>query len=328
MTLAQTHDTLLDGLAQKLPLAKRRRFFQGVEALSRGRFISLNAAGRGLAKNPAAGLSRIWRLATDKDLAASLQTALIDHHLGARSGRVWLNIDHTSLGNFTACVLAVQTGRGRAIPCFFQINPGSTNAAVRPLLLALEELASQLEANPRLRPVLVGDRWFGSQKLMDFCQGVGWGFVFRTKTDKIVDTPAGKMPIDQICQYDSRVEYRGQPLRLVLSKLRPGMTQPWWLLTNLETSHQRLLQRYANRWEIESTFRDMKSVQGLRGLRLHRAVSLHNLLLFASLAWAILAPLAGDIPAVHPKKTLSWFHCLFEAAARAWSGPKPSLAPT
>ena len=178
MTLAQTNGGFIARLAQKLPPAKRRRFFQGVEALSRQRFVSLNAAGRGLAKNPAAGLSRIWRLATDKDLAQSLQTALTDHHLGSRRGRVWLNIDHTCLGDFTACVLAVQTSRGRAVPFWFQINRGRANAAIRPLLAALEDLAGQLEANPRLQPVLVGDRWFGTARLIDFCQGAGWRFVF------------------------------------------------------------------------------------------------------------------------------------------------------
>ena len=151
MTLAQPHDSLLDSLAQKLPPAKQRRFFQGVETLSRQRFIFLNAAGRGLAKNPATGLSRVWRLTGDKDLATSLQTALVDHHTGARSGRVWLNADHTQLGNFTVCAIALQTGRGRAIPLWLQINWGRTNAAIRPLLDGLEDLAVSLAANPRLQ---------------------------------------------------------------------------------------------------------------------------------------------------------------------------------
>ena len=176
------------------------------------------------------------------------------------------NADHTQLGNFTVCVLAIQTGRGRAVPFWFQINQGRTNAAIRPLLAGLEELAAQLVANPRLQPVLVADRWFGSQKLMDFCQTAGWGFLFRTKTDKIVDSHEGKMPIDQICQYDSRVDYRGQDLRLILSKLRLGMDQPWWLLTNLTTSRQRLLQRYAGRWEIESTHPGYEVYPGVAGL--------------------------------------------------------------
>ena len=99
----------------------------------------------------------------------------------------------------------------------------------------------------------MGDRWSGSQKLIDFCQTAGWGFLFRTKTDKIVASHKGKMAIDRICQYDTRVDYRGQDLRLILSKLRPGMDQPWWLLTNLENLRQKLLDRYAARWEIEST---------------------------------------------------------------------------
>ena len=253
MTLAQTHDTLPNQLAQKLPKGKQKRFHQGVEALSRQRFVSLNSAGRGLAANPDTGLSRVWRLATDKDLAQRLQASLIDHHLGSRSGRVWLNADHSQFGGFTVCVLAIQTGRGRAVPFWFQINRGRTNAAIRPLLAGLEELARQLATNPRLDVALVGDRWFGSAKLMDFCQQAGWGFLFRTKTDKIVGIHEGEMAIDQVCRYDTPVRYKGQPLRLVLSKLRPGMDQPWWLLTNLDASRQRLLDRYAARWEIEST---------------------------------------------------------------------------
>ena len=327
MTLAQSRDALIANLTLKLPKGKRRRFASGAEAFGGRRFVSLNAAGRSLAPREATGLSRVWRLSSDKALAQRLQKALVDHHLGSRAGRVWLNIDHSSFGDFTVCVIASQTGRGRAVPFWFQINKGKTNAAVRPLLAALEELAEQLRANPRLEPVLVGDRWFGSARLMDFCDRAGWSFVFRTKTDKIVETPWAEMPIDDISAYDTEIEYRRRPLRLILSKLRPGMKQPWWLLTNLKASRKKLLERYAKRWEIESTFKDMKHVQTLKGIRLRSKTSLHNLLLFAALAWAWLAPWAAEIPASHPKKLLSWFNRLFERVCQNPAPPRPKPIP-
>ena len=327
MTLAQAPGCLFDSLAKSLPKAKRRRFWSGVEALSLQPFVSLNAAGRALASREATGLSRVWRTVTDGQLAGHLQKALVDYHLAGRAGRVWLNIDHSCFGNFTVAAIAIQTKAGRAIPFWFQVNEGKTNAAIRPLLAALEDLSAVLAANPRLRPVLVADRWFGSRRLLTFCQTAGWQFLFRTKTDKIVDTALGRMPVDDIAAYDSRIEYRGQPLRLLMSKLRPGMKQPWWLLTDLPTSRQRLLNRYAARWEIESTFRDMKHVQDLKGLRIRKLFSLHNLLLFTSLAWAFLAPLAPELPAVHPKKKLSWFRRLFEKLRTVWPKPASRLWP-
>lgn len=312
MIKTQDHDTFFDQLAARLPRAKRRRFRNGVAALTCHWFISLNAAGRHLAARPATGLSRVWRLSTDRQLAGNLQQALVDQLLESRSGRVWLNIDHTKVGDFTVCVIAIQTGRGRAIPFWFQINRGGSNAAIRPLLAALEQLAGRLQSYPSLQPVLVADRWFGSSRMIDFCQTAGWGFVFRTKTDKIVDTPRGQMAIDDIAAYDSPIDYRGHRLRLILSKLRPGMNQPWWLLTNLQTGRQKLLDRYAARWEIESTFRDMKHIQGLRAVRVRQAVSLHNLLLFLSLSWSWLEPLAPEIPPTNPGKALGWFRYLYE----------------
>lgn len=327
MIKTQDHDTFFDQLAARLPRAKRRRFRHGVAALSQELFISLNAAGRGLADNQATGLSRVWRLARDSRLAANLQRAVVDQLLGSRSGRVWLNIDHTQIGDFTVCVAAIQTGRGRAIPCWFQINRGRSNAAIRPLLEALEQLVRQLQSYPRLQPVLVADRWFASGRMIGFCQQAGWGFVFRTKTDKVVGTVRGEMAVDEIAAYDTAVDYRGQSLRLILSKLRPGMDQPWWLMTNLQTTRQKLLDRYASRWEIESTFKDMKHIQGLRAVRVRTPTSLHNLLLFLSLPWAWLAPLAAEIPPSHPKKALSWFHCLFEAVVRSGPGLGPRPVP-
>lgn len=148
-----------------IPKAKARRFLTGVAQLSLQEFDSLNGAGRSIGIKRSTGENRIRRTITDTVLAECLQRLLVDETFANRTGYWYCSMDHSQFGPFCIAVLAVSQRKGRAIPVWCQVNV-SEAALIKPLLAALEELFMKLRRiAPSLKPVIVMDRWFASDKL-------------------------------------------------------------------------------------------------------------------------------------------------------------------
>ncbi len=312
-------------LQQKhIPKAKARRFRLGVQMLSLQEFTSLNAAGRRLGINRWTGENRMRRAVTDEDLADRLQQLLVSESLGSKSGYWYCSLDHSQFGPFCIAVLAISVRKGRAIPIWCQVNV-SEAALIGPLLNALGELFQFLGENaPNLKLVLVMDRWFASDKLFKlFAEYDNLYFIARTKSDKRVVLPWDpswwRIPIQEISLMETAVTYRSHQLRLIRSEMKPGMKddEPWFLLTNLpeEITRRMVLNRYAERFEIEEAFKDIKWLQRLEWQRVKKPTVIRSLLLFVFLGWWLLWRwIAQNHPKakLHPKKQLSWFRQAWE----------------
>ncbi|HEU5188033.1 MAG TPA: transposase [Candidatus Saccharimonadales bacterium] len=315
---------------------KARRFACGVAALSLEAFESLNAAGRGLGLNRFTGENRIRRLVTDTTLADQLQQLLVSEALGSRSGYFYCSLDHSQFGPFCIAVLAVSVRKGRAIPVWCQVNV-SEAALAAPLLTALETLFEFISfVAPKLKLVLVMDRWFASDKLFKLFAKYDTYFIARTKSDKLVQLPWDpswwKEPIGDISHRELVVAYRKHKLRLVRSDFKDGIKggEPWFLLTNLpeEITRRQVLNRYAERFEIEESFKDVKWLNRLEWQRVRKPEVIRTLLLFVFLGWWLVwryvAPsITKQTPQtkLHPKKRLSWFRLAWEELQRLLRTP-------
>jgi len=320
--------------------AKLRRFLTGVMSLSLQEFASLNAAGRSIGLNRWTGENRIRRAITDNRLADQLQQLLVTEMFQNRSGYLYCSMDHSQFGPFCIAVLAVSVRKGRAIPVWIQVNL-SEAALIAPLLIALEQLLVELRRiAPKLKPVLVMDRWFASDKLFQLFERYGIFFIARTKSDKKIvlpwDPSCHRTPIQEISLLETKITYRTHRLRLVRSELRPGMKdpEPWFLLTNLpeEITRTMVLHRYAERFEIEEAFKDVKWLQRLEWQRVRRPEVMRSLLLFTFLGWWLLWRYVSPMTTkntpqkkLHPKKRLSWFRLAWEELQRLLRTP---LLPT
>jgi hypothetical protein len=313
--------------------AKARRFRCGVAALSFNEFASLNAAGRTLGGNRWTGESKIRRLVTDTHLSDQLQQLLLAEVFTGKKGFWYCSLDHSQFGSFCIAVLSISNRAGRAIPIWCQVNH-SEAALIAPLLAALEHLLTVLAAiAPNLKLVLVMDRWFAADKLFTVLTHHRAYFIARTKSDKKVQTPWDqyweRSPIREISPLESTITYRKHKLRLVRSELRPGMKdpEPWFLLTNLPdarhkgdvtgVTRRQLLSRYAERFEIEEVFKDVKWLQRLEWQRVRKPAVIRTLLLFIFLAWWLLwrygdKQVRAANARAHPKKRLSWFRASWE----------------
>lgn len=322
--------------------AKLRRFLTGVTSLSLQEFGSLNAAGRSIGLNRWTGENRIRRAITDNGLADQLQQLLVTEMFQNRSGYLYCSMDHSQFGPFCIAVLAVSARKGRAIPIWCQVNLGEA-ALIAPLLMALEELLVELRhLAPKLKPVLVMDRWFSSDKLFTLFTRHSIFFIARTKSDKKIVLPWDpswwKTPIQEISLLETKATYRTHKLRLVRSDLRAGMKdpEPWFLLTNLpeEITRTMILHRYAERFEIEEAFKDVKWLQRPEWQRVRKPEVIRSLLLFTFLGWWLLwryiSPMVTKQTSqkkLHPKKRLSWFRLAWEELQRLLRTPLLPVVP-
>jgi len=303
--------------------AKYRRFLLGVMQFSLQEFNSLNAAGRKLGLNRFTGENRIRRLITDTDLTTQLQQLLIKEGFSGRKGYFYCSLDHSQFGSFCIAVLAISNRAGRAIPIWVQVNV-SEAALIQPLLGSLGELLATLKVMaPELKLVLVMDRWFASDTLFKLFHEHGVYFIARTKSNKRIQLPWDpswwRIPISEISLLETMVTYRSHKLRLIRSVIKPGMKddEPWFLLSNLpeEITRRQALNRYAERFEIEESFKDIKWLNRLEWQRVKKPEVMHSLLLFVCLGWWLLWQYgAKSLPnsKLHPKKQLSWFRLMWE----------------
>lgn len=325
MSTVQKLSKAVQYLRQKhITKAKARRFELGVQSFSLSEFSSLNAAGRKLGINRFTGENRIRRVVSDTSLSYSIQRLLVAESLADKTGYWYCSLDHSQFGSFCIAILAVSHRHGRAIPIWCQVNV-SEAGLITPLLDALDELFEYLAKHaPKLQLVLVMDRWFASDKLFKLFGLYGVHFIARTKSDKRVQLPWDpswwRIPIQEISLLETDITYRDHHLRLIRSVMKPDMKdpEPWFLLTNLpkEITRTMALHRYAERFEIEEAFKDIKWLQRLEWQRIRKQESIKGLLMFVFLGWWLLwrygATTTKARLKVHPKKKLSWFRQAWE----------------
>jgi hypothetical protein len=121
---------------------------------------------------------------------------------------------------------------------------------------------------------------------------------------------------------------RDDPLWLVVVRLgkssqrRRGSGEPWRLLTNVKVESKeqcwRVVQAYAQRWQIEQTLRFAKSELGIESVRVRAWQTRHKLLMLAALTYAFLIDLLGDCQETLLGPLLRFCHRTGKQAKIAW----------
>lgn len=324
----------------QVPPVWQRQFRFGLEALSLQPFTSGNANARASGLPRGTAESKITRLLANPGLPAAL--AKITLGLGHVTPGSYVNADHSDFNGLVALVFAVQSRKGRALPVFLQTAySGKLSArddapkrtqAMRAAYNAQEqdgdETSRTLATLKALRealgfwPKLVFDRGFGSKELVELLHGQGATFYIRMKAGRYAELGGDRQQLKALPKKDSLVTLCGLPLRVVRSPKTGQDDEPWYILTNdLKRSRSKVVRIYYYRFEIEETFRDVKSILGLRKTRFMQPNSLAILLWFVSLGILLLYQSGLAAFGTHlwrqlkprgHKKRISWFRLLYE----------------
>jgi hypothetical protein len=318
----------------------------GVQALTLKPFVSLASNARQTVANPDTASTTMDRLVGNPGLAKALAQTVAG--LGMITPRTILACDHSTFNGLMAFVGAIQTRRGRAVPClvetlYSQHLPASTTAPKRKqklrlarkavgirmydqALAALEELAAALGFWPRL----VFDRGFGGLPFIRPLVAHGAIFYIRLKADRLVELEGLECQALELPADDTKITLGGMSLRVIRSDQPDDDGEPWLILTSdMAKSRRKIIRIYYHRFEIEETFKDLKHILGLKLTRLNKPLSLKILLWFASLRFILgyLAsyqdPRYGQLR--NPKKKISWMRRLTEEFLREVYGPVGDL---
>lgn len=263
-----------------------------------------------------------------------------------------VDVDYSNLGPLAILGFAKQTARGRAVPVLMRALASNTQGQKKThpkyqvlkdayaawKVYAQADQYSYVIRSLRLlrylyktQPRLAFDRGFMTSTIAQFLCDSRWLFYIRAREDQYVYWCGTRHRISSFRKGSYRVEWAGRPLRLVVGSTRKRHPVPWYILTNDEVrTDKQIIRYYYHRFEIEESFRDMKSLFRLKYTRLKTWRSLSVVLCFLGIALicAVQAePRAGHhMKPVHPKKCLSvireWQECIQAAvqasAVRRW----------
>ncbi len=212
--------------------------------------------------------------------------------LAARGETIVLIIDQTKASErHQAVMVAVRLG-GRALPLAWRVR--ETGGAI-----GFGEQREALQAAARLlpegvKPVLMGDRFYGSPDLIAWCGDQGWDWRLRLKQDLLVFEDGGETTLAECFGRGEHlltgIEFTGKCVRTNVAMVHEaGHPEPWIIALSQAPSVHKAFD-YGLRWGIEAMFSDFKSRGfGLEDSQIRIPGRLDRLILVMALAlfWAV-----------------------------------------
>jgi hypothetical protein len=212
--------------------------------------------------------------------------------LSAQGQTVVLLIDQTKVSERHQVVMVAVRLGGRALPLAWRVKETQGAIGFAEQRAALEAAARLLPAGTK--PVLMGDRFYGSPDLIAWCSGQGWDWRLRLKQDLLVFEDGGETTLAACFR---RGEHRLRDIELTEKRVRTnvamvheaGHPEPWIIALSQAPSVHTAFD-YGLRWGIEAMFSDFKTRGfGLEDSQIRLAGRLDRLILIMALAlfWAV-----------------------------------------
>src|SRR3954462_9084686 len=239
------------------------------------------------------GISRLLGKAlidTDEVIAPFAREVLA--RAGADGRTLVLIIDQSQINTEHQMVMVSLRVGGRALPLAWRVKKTSGAIGFAEQRAALDRVAALLPAGGR--PVLMGDRFYGSPALIAWGRAQGWDWRLRLKQDLLVFEAGGETTLADCF---TRGEHRLSDVELTERRARTqgamvqeaGPPEPWIIALSQPPSGHRASD-YGLRWGIEAMFSDFKTRGfGLEDSQITRTDRLDRLVLVLSLAlhWAV-----------------------------------------
>src|SRR5690242_5271271 len=213
--------------------------------------------------------------------------------LAADGRTVVLMIDQTRATERHQVVMVAARVGGRALPLAWRVKATEGAIGFPEQREALEAVAGLLPAGAR--PVLMGERFYGTPDLIAWCRARDWGWRLRLKRDLLVFEAGGGETSPGECfargeRLLSDVGLTGKRVATNVAMVHEaGHPEPWIIaMSEAPTVHRAF--DYGLRWGIEAMFSDFKTRGfGLEDSHLRRPERLDRLILVMALAlfWAV-----------------------------------------
>lgn len=205
---------------------------------------------------------------------------------------VVLALDQSKINDGHEVLMLSVRLRDRALPVAWRVRQTKGPIGWRIQRELLETVRSWLPEGACV--LLAGDRFYGTARLIEWCQEAAWGYRLRLKGNLTLQHQGGEVMTREIVKLlpDGIVnaELYGTGVVTNIGVLHEeGHKEPWIIAMNVTPSEYRILD-YGMRWGIEAMFSDFKT----RGFsitqsQIKRADRLTRLLLVLAIAmyWAV-----------------------------------------
>lgn len=200
---------------------------------------------------------------------------------------VVLLMDQTTAGNGDEILMLALRIENRGLPLFWHVEKTQGNIGFKHQKEILDRVASILP--PAAKVVLMGDRFYGTSALVDYCNQKKWGYRLRIKGNIRIQVLNENMPAQDLLKAQkSFVENvffasTGVPTNIGIIHDK-GHNEPWIIVMNDTPNYYKTLD-YGMRWSIESMFSDFKSRGfGLEETQIRYSERLSKLVLIMTLA--------------------------------------------
>src|SRR5206468_11072982 len=211
---------------------------------------------------------------------------------GADGRTLVLIIDQSQINTEHQMVMVSLRVGGRALPLAWQVKNTQGAIGFAERRAALDRVAALLPAG--VRPVLMGDRFYGSPALIAWCWAQGWDWRLRLKQDLLVFEAGGETTLAECF---ARGEHLLREIELTEQRARThvamvheaGHPEPWIIALSQPPSVHTAFD-YGLRWGIEAMFSDFKTRGfGLEDSQIRLPGRLDRLILVMALAlfWAV-----------------------------------------
>ena len=211
---------------------------------------------------------------------------------GGGGRAIVLMIDQSKVNEAHQMIMVSLRVGERALPLAWRVRktPGAIGFAVQ--REALEAVAALLPRDAR--PMLMGDRFYGSPALITWCRDKGWGWRLRRGQDLLVFEHGGETTLAACFARGERmlnnIELTEKRARTHIAMIHEaGHPEPWIIALSDPPTTWRACD-YGLRWGIEAMFSDYKTRGfNLEDSQIERTGRLDRLILVLSLAlyWAV-----------------------------------------
>src|SRR5689334_11303807 len=211
---------------------------------------------------------------------------------GAQACTPVLIIDQSQVNAAHQMVMVSLRVGGRALPLAWRVKKTQGAIGFAEQRAALDRVAALLPAG--VRPVLMGDRFYGSPALIAWCRAQGWDWRLRLKQDLLVFEDGGETTLADCFMRGehllSDIELTEQRARTHVAMVHEAGHPEPWIIALSQTPSVHTAFDYGLRWGIEAMFSDFKTRGfGLEDSHIARTDRLDRLVLVLSLAlhWAV-----------------------------------------
>lgn len=321
--LKQSQKLVNDTFLSHVKLQHKHLFLFGIKAFSLRAFKSLNSNARMVIPNRNTAESKVYRLVSKKGFFSNFLRILSATKLVKKNS--FVICDFSSFCGFETLAFGLQTMMGRAIPVYANALTYPITEITSQNLFIVEQikiLAGALGFYPRL----VFDRGFALPYLIEFLVSKKAVFYIRIKEGKSYQTEKDaltKQLVKNVVKNAKTNDFTcfiyNSVLRIIVSDKPEGGDSPWYIVTSdFVSSREEVIKTYYYRFEIEETFKDLKHVYDLKGLRIKKIRTFTTLLWSSILGFWMMKLLKVTAKYVqqrfktHQKKSLSIFRMFFE----------------